>query len=120
MGAEYLFGAFPEAIKERLSHIKREQYDAQTLKGLDSHDPDWIDHGNGLITYQERIYIPRNSPSNSQLRTDIIREHHDSQSAGHSGRFRDYWWPRIQGAIRKYIDGCIPLPMHQTSLRKTS
>ena len=36
MGAEYLFGAFPEAIKERLSHIKREQYDAQTLKGLES------------------------------------------------------------------------------------
>ena len=46
-----------------------------------------------------------------KLRQDIICEHHDSIVAGHPGRYktqelitRDYWWPRIQGTIRRYID----------------
>src|SRR5882762_7283786 len=89
--------------------ISRKTNTTQVLKGLSSHHPDWYDHGNGLITYQERIYIPSDS-----LCIDIIREHHDSQAAGHPGRFKtqelitwSYWWPHMQKDICKYIEGCI-------------
>jgi hypothetical protein len=108
-GAEYLLGASPEAVKERLSCLRRDQYNKQPLKGLDTNDMDWIDHGHGLVTYKDRIYIP----ADPRLRTDIIREHHDTVAAGHPGRYktqelitRDYWWPYMQGQIHKYIAGC--------------
>ena len=109
--AEYIYESLPENIAERLSHIKMDTYDTIVKNGLLSKDNDYTDHGNGLITYKECIYIP----PNHSLRTDIIKEHHDSTSAGHPGRYktqelitRDYWWPRIQGQIRHYIDGCKP------------
>ena len=93
---EYIFESLPENIAERLSHIKMDTYDTVVKNGLHSKDDDFKDHGNGLITYKERIYIP----PNHSLRTDIIKEHHDSTSAGHPGRYktqelitRDYWWP---------------------------
>jgi hypothetical protein len=108
-GAEYLLGAFPEAIKEQLSRLRRDKYDKQALKGLNTDDMDWIDHGHGLVTYKDRVYIP----ADPRLRTDIICEHHDTVAAGHPGRYktqelitRDYWWPRMQGQICKYITGC--------------
>jgi len=108
-GAELFFGAFPEAIRKRLTYLHKDKYDRQALKGLDTHDKDWIDYGHGQITYKDRLYIP----ADSQLRTDIIREHHDTIAAGHPGRWktqenitRDYWWPRMQGQIQKYIAGC--------------
>jgi len=101
--------AFPEAIRTRLTRIPRDKYDKQARRGLDTNDPDWINHGHGHITYKDRLYIPADLP----LRTDIIQQHHDSITAGHPGRYktqelitRDYWWPRMQGQIRKYIDGC--------------
>ena len=108
--AEYILtdDPFQQSIKERLSHIEREHYDGQVIKALATQHKDWYDHGDGIITYQERIYIP-----SDPIRIDIIREHHDSQAAGHPGRFktqelitRSFWWPRIGKDIRKYIDGC--------------
>ena len=108
-GAEYLFGTFPEAIKERLSRIKQHDYDKNAKIGLETNHPDWKDHGHGFITYKNRIYIP----PNPRLREDLIREHHNTIAAGHPGRYkthelitRDYWWPRLQANIRQYIDGC--------------
>src|SRR5712664_3344305 len=102
-------GPLPDTIRERLSHLRRDKYNRQALKGLDTDDTDWIDHGHGHVTYKDRLYIP----ADSTLRTDIIREHHDSIAAGHPGRYktqelitRDYWWPRMQGQICKYIAGC--------------
>jgi len=100
--AELILGAFPEAVKERLSRIKCHQYDKNAQTGLETNNPNWKDHGYGLITYKHRIYIP---PTTS-LREDIIRLHHDSIAAGHPGRYkthelitREYWWPRIQANI---------------------
>jgi len=108
-GAEYLFGAFPEAVRERLSRLKRDKYDKQALKGLNTNDTNWIDHRHGLVTYKDRIYIP----ADSRLCTDLIHEHHDTVAAGHPGQYKtqelitqDYWWPRMQGQICKYIAGC--------------
>jgi hypothetical protein len=67
-GAEYLFGTFPEAIKERLSRIKRHDYDKNAKIGLETNHPDWKDHGHGFITYKNRIYIP----PNPRLLEDLI------------------------------------------------
>ena len=41
----------------------------------------WQEHEDGVVTWQERIYVPRNK----HLWEDIIREHHDSVAAGHPG-----------------------------------
>ncbi len=81
-GAELIFGAFPEAVAHRLTMIHHDSYDNIAKKGLDEKDNDWSDHGHGLITYKGLIYIP----PNAKLRTDIIRQHHDTTSAGHPGQ----------------------------------
>lgn len=64
---------------------------------------------NGLLLYQDRIYVP----DNTALRQRIIRSYHDSQLTGHPGRFktlelikRDFWWPSMGIHIRNYVDGC--------------
>jgi len=68
----------------------------------------WSESEEGIVTWRDRIYIPRDK----KLREDIIQWNHDSISAGHPGWFktqelitRNYWWPLIQSDIRKYIDG---------------
>ena len=70
-------------------------------------EKDWQKDEDGVITWKQRVYVPRNK----RLREDIIREHHDSITGGHPGRYktqelitRNYWWPGIQGDIQKYID----------------
>ena len=47
------------------------------------------------------------------LTHDLICEHHNTVAAGHPGQYktqelitRNYWWPQMQGQIRKYIAGC--------------
>jgi len=52
-------------------------------------------------------------PADPQLHTDIICEHHDTVAIRHPGQYKtqelitqDYWWPRIQGQIHKYIAEC--------------
>jgi len=41
--------------------LDKDKYDRQALKGLDTHDKDWIDYGHGQITYKDRLYIPADS-----------------------------------------------------------
>ena len=72
-------------------------------------EKDWNRDSEGVVTWKQRIYVPRNK----RLHEDIIREHHDSITGGHSERYKtqelitwNYWWPGIQGDIKKYIDGC--------------
>ena len=52
-------------------------------------------------------------PKDKDLRDKVIHLHHDTYMAGHPGRFktaelvlRNYWWPRIHGDVRAYVDGC--------------
>jgi hypothetical protein len=78
-------------------------------KALENKEPGWKKLDNGLITFRERLYVPKNS----KLRERIIRENHDSIVAGHPGRYktaelvtRNYWWPRVQHDIREYVEGC--------------
>jgi hypothetical protein len=64
-------------------------------------DTVWCDDG--------RLYVP-NDPD---LRTQILKHHHDTYIAGHPGRFktqelisRNYWWPSIRKDVRKYCAAC--------------
>ena len=63
----------------------------------------------GLILFQDLIYISRHLP----LHEKIMKSHHDSTLAGHPGIAktlelitRNYWWPGIRSYVKKYVQGC--------------
>ena len=65
--------------------------------------------GRRLIFYQGRNYIP-NDP---ELRRGIVRDHHDTPSAGHPGELEtynairaNYWWPGMRTFVKNYVKGC--------------
>ena len=56
-----------------------------------------------------KIYVPKEE----ELRTEIIRLHHDGPAVGHGGRWktvelvtRNYWWPGIMREVGRYVEGC--------------
>ena len=64
-----------------------------------------------------RIYLKQDQrlaiPHDKQLRTHILREHHDIDIAGHLGIdktteaiIRQFYWPKIRKDIKKYIQTC--------------
>lgn len=96
--------------KEILDRIRRNRgnKDRAVAKALANKERDW-EEVDGIVTWKNRIYVPHDKP----LRERIIQLNHDSLSAGHPGRYktqelitRDYWWPRIQGDVRRYVEGC--------------
>ena len=53
-----------------------------------------------LVLFRGKVYVPKDS----KLRTEIIKLHHDTPTAGHPGQWktlelvsRNYWWPNITG-----------------------
>lgn len=97
-----------EDLLKRIKRVKDNQ-DRIVIIALAKKEAKWVKHDDGLITWQDRIYVPRDS----KLREDIIRLHHDTKLAGHPGHYktqelitRNYWWPGIQRDIWKYITGC--------------
>ena len=63
----------------------------------------------GLILFKGKVYVPKDL----ELRTEIIKLHHDSPIAGHPGRWktaelvsRNYWWPGLHRSIVAYIKDC--------------
>jgi hypothetical protein len=66
-------------------------------------------YANEIVCWYNRVYVP----NSSSLRERIIRESHDSLTAGHPGRSktleliqRDFWWPSLAKGVRAYVDGC--------------
>ena len=81
--------------------------------------PGWS-FSNGLTTWHNRIVVP----NVDSLRERIIKENHDSITAGHPGRTktieliqRDYWWPTITKDCHAYVDGC-PICQRTKPLRQ--
>src|ERR1700759_2310956 len=69
---------------------------------------DWSNQ-DGVIRYQNKIYIPEDN----DLRSSIIKLHHDTPHAGHLGCFKtiklrkqDYWWPGMNQTVTNWIKGC--------------
>ena len=63
----------------------------------------------GRLFYKDRMWIPKDD----ELILAIIKEHHDTPSAGHPGRAatyeliqRSYYWPNMPTDIRKYVKAC--------------
>jgi hypothetical protein len=90
-------------------------------KALAGKEKSWQEHEDRIVTWQERIYVPKNK----RLWEDIIREHHDSVAAGHPGQYktqelitRNYWWLYIQSDIRKYVNSCETCQRTKTHCQK--
>lgn len=97
-----------EDVLKRIKQIKYNQ-DRIVIIAFAKKEAKWVKHNDSLITWQDKIYIRRDS----KLREDIIRLHHDTKLASHPGRYKTqelitckYWWPGVQRDIQKYIVGC--------------
>jgi hypothetical protein len=62
-----------------------------------------------LINEDNKIYVP----NDQELRELLIREHHDSVVGGHLGMdktqdflSRNYYWPQMSAAVRRYVRQC--------------
>ena len=94
-----------------ISHIKssKNNKDRVVTKALANNEEDWEEQEDGMVVWQDLIYVPRNK----KLREDIIKAHHDAPTSGHPGRektreliTRNYWWPRMMWDIKSYVKGC--------------
>jgi len=63
----------------------------------------------GLLRFREKIYVPWSL----DLRRQIVALCHDTQIAGHPGRWktlelvsRNYWWPQMSRYISQYVSTC--------------
>ena len=62
-----------------------------------------------LVLKEEKVYVSKDE----ELRTEVIRLHHDVPAAGHGGRWktvelitRNYWWPGVMRDVGRYMEGC--------------
>lgn len=69
--------------EDLLKQIKRvkDNLDRIVIIALAKKEPKWVKHDDSLITWQDRIYVPRDS----KLRGRIIQLHHDTKLASHPG-----------------------------------
>jgi len=70
-------------------------------------DEEWREE-NGLMLKEGKVYVPKNE----ELRTEIIRLHHDTPIGGHGGQWktvelvtRNFWWPGVTREIKRYVEG---------------
>ena len=109
-----------EDVIKRIKKVAN-NVDKEVTKALADHDPDWTKEDNGTITWKNRIYVP----IDRELRSDIIKKHHDTITVGHPGQYktwemitRNYWWPRIGNDVRRYIKGCLKCQSSKTKHTK--
>jgi hypothetical protein len=78
----------------------------------------------GLIYYdQTRIYVP----DDRTLKTMVIREHHDSKVAGHTGYqktyellMRNFYWPSLYVDVKLYVRSCFTCQRTKSDNRKVA
>ena len=117
---EFVFRSLDDDFLTRIKASSSTR-DRVVEKALAGKEKSWQEHEDGIVIWQERIYVPKNK----QFQEDIIREHHDSITAGHPRRYktqelitRNYWWPYIQSDIEKYVDGCETCQRTKTHCQK--
>ena len=85
---------------EVLNVIKKHKsnMDSYVQVQLDMKDKDWEETDDGLVLFQNHIYVPKDK----SLQGCIIGMHHDTQVTGHPGQYktielltRTYWWPSV-------------------------
>jgi len=72
------------------------------------HSSEWSNI-DGLLRFRRKIYVPRSL----DLRRQIVALCHDTQIAGHPGRWKtlelvswNYWWPQMSRYISQYVSTC--------------
>ena len=96
------------------SEEPREELVARAVKAMQEsktkslHSAEWSE-SEGLVYFRRRIYVPQTS----DLRRRIVSLCHDTQIAGHAGRFktlelvaRNYWWPHMSRYVGSYVKTC--------------
>jgi hypothetical protein len=91
-----------------LEEIETDIEKDRSWQGLKKFEGEWTTENNGIKRWRGRIYVPGKG-----TRERILREHHDSATAGHPGRhrmhenvFRNFWWPTLRKDINTYVRGC--------------
>jgi hypothetical protein len=63
----------------------------------------------GLVLHHGLCYVP----DDENIKLDILQEHHDAKTAGHSGEAktlelisRNYYWPGMRRFIKEYVSTC--------------
>src|SRR3979490_65138 len=83
---------------------------AELRKGHDHlvRSAEWTER-EGLLHFRGRTYVP----NDSELWQRIVSQHHDTQVAGHAGRWktlelvsRNYWWPQMSRYMGQYVKTC--------------
>ena len=76
----------------------------------------------GILSYQERIYIP----DQDNLQLDLVKKFHDHQTAGHPSYLKTkqllsagHWWPGMAQFIKKYVDRCALCQQNKTNTHST-
>ena len=71
-------------------------------------DEEWREE-DGLMLKEGKVYVPKDK----ELRTEIIRLHHDTPVGGHGGQWktielvtRNFWWPGVMKEVKRYVEGC--------------
>ena len=99
----------PEDIILTKIKQRKANKDKYVQVALEKKEKDWEETDDGVVTWQGRIYVPKDR----DLRGQVIQAHHDTVLAGHPGRYktqelitRNYWWPGISRDVRTYVTGC--------------
>ena len=64
----------------------RNNKDRSVVKALSEKQKDWEESEEGLVTWQHKVCVPKDS----MLREDLIRLHHDTTLAGHPGGYQTH------------------------------
>ena len=77
----------------------------------------------GLLYYNERLYIP----DNRKLKTLLLQEHHDIPIYGHYGiqktydfLHRNFYWPYMMEDVQDYVSSCDLCQKNKSSTKKTA
>lgn len=106
---------FPTLLDELLAAqdedpaIRQVLQDLRLGENLESHDKRWSFDENALLLWDNLIYVP----DDPHTRLRVIRDVHDSPTAGHPGvartmeRFsRTYYFPQARQFIHNYVNTC--------------
>lgn len=107
----------------RLASLSTPRWDEQfvtTVKEAGLRDEEYQNHlrepdqhgkvEDGLLYHKGRLWVP----DDDALKLTILQSEHDTKVAGHMGMDRttdlirrNFWWPRMDEAIREYVRGCL-------------
>uniref|UniRef100_A0A670IL45 Gypsy retrotransposon integrase-like protein 1 n=1 Tax=Podarcis muralis TaxID=64176 RepID=A0A670IL45_PODMU len=106
----WVCGAVMVGQRELVEETENDEYAQDKLRGLrgEGESPGGFEERNGALYYKGALYIPE-----GELRGRILKQLHDSPTAGHFGQHktmwlvtREFWWPKVREDVKEYVRGC--------------